>query len=137
MEKAVAIRLLTETLQRSFDEAQFRQLTKNLVNDLDESKAFTVQGNYIIESVTKEFFEQYKNLFLQVRDELQVLFQQDSVIAADFTQKKIDPANFAKKLLGQIVFLYFLQKKGWLGVEPGQRWGSGAKDFLRRLLYYM
>ena len=24
--------------------------------------------------------------------------------------------QFAKKLLGQIVFLYFIQKKGWLGV---------------------
>ena len=26
-------------------------------------------------------------------------------------------AQFAKKLMGQIVFLYFLQKKGWLGVS--------------------
>lgn len=25
--------------------------------------------------------------------------------------------QFAKKLMGQIVFLYFIQKKGWLGVE--------------------
>lgn len=25
--------------------------------------------------------------------------------------------QFAKKLLGQIVFLYFIQKKGWLGVD--------------------
>ncbi|MFH1670076.1 MAG: Eco57I restriction-modification methylase domain-containing protein, partial [Patescibacteria group bacterium] len=41
--------------------------------------------------------------------------------------------DFAKKLMGQIVFLYFLQKKGWLGVAKGQDWGSGPHDFLRRL----
>ncbi len=35
--------------------------------------------------------------------------------------------------MGQIVFLYFLQKKGWLGVAKGQDWGTGHRDFLRRL----
>jgi hypothetical protein len=35
--------------------------------------------------------------------------------------------------MGQIVFLYFLQKKGWLGVEKGKDWGSGPRDFLRLL----
>ena len=39
--------------------------------------------------------------------------------------------DFAKKLMGQIVFLYFLQKKGWLGVPKGQEWGTGPRDFLR------
>ena len=38
-----------------------------------------------------------------------------------------------KKLLGQIVFLYFLQKKGWFGVQRGCPWGSGSKHFLREL----
>ncbi|MFN2511731.1 MAG: Eco57I restriction-modification methylase domain-containing protein [Pyrinomonadaceae bacterium] len=35
--------------------------------------------------------------------------------------------------MGQIVFLYFLQKKGWLGVARGQDWGTGPHDFLRHL----
>ena len=43
--------------------------------------------------------------------------------------------DFAKKLMGQIVFLYFLQKKGWLGVAKGQDWGTGPHDFLRRLAH--
>ncbi|MDI1240971.1 MAG: TaqI-like C-terminal specificity domain-containing protein, partial [bacterium] len=42
--------------------------------------------------------------------------------------------DFAKKLLGQIVFLYFLQKKGWFGVERDNQWGTGDKHFLRTLL---
>ena len=50
----------------------------------------------------------------------------------------IDTGNFAKKLLGQIVFLYFLQKKGWLGVGKDRNgnlkpWGSGPKNFLKKL----
>jgi Eco57I restriction endonuclease. len=36
-------------------------------------------------------------------------------------------------LLGQIVFLYFLQKKGWLGVPGNKNWGQGDRKFLRDL----
>ena len=39
--------------------------------------------------------------------------------------------RFAKKLLGQIVFLYFLQKKGWLGVPAQGKWGQGSRRFMR------
>jgi len=35
--------------------------------------------------------------------------------------------------LGQIVFLYFLQKKGWFGVKRDADWGTGPKNFLREL----
>ncbi|MBU4579410.1 Eco57I restriction-modification methylase domain-containing protein, partial [Patescibacteria group bacterium] len=35
--------------------------------------------------------------------------------------------------LGQIIFLYFLQKKGWFGVLLGKNWGDGDKKFLRNL----
>lgn len=61
------------------------------------------------------------------------LVRTNPTVRAEFTAKALDTRHFAKKLLGQIVFLYFLQKKGWLGVQPGAAWGSGPKDFLRRL----
>ena len=38
-------------------------------------------------------------------------------------------SNFSKKLMGQIVFLYFSQKKGWLGVKKDSDWGSGEKRY--------
>jgi len=47
-----------------------------------------------------------------------------------FKEKEISTSDFAKKTLGQIVFLYFLQKKGWFGVKVGEPWGSGDKNFL-------
>ena len=36
---------------------------------------------------------------------------------AEARARGFDSEQFAKKLLGQIVFLYFIQKKGWLGVN--------------------
>jgi len=64
--------------------------------------------------------------------------ERDHRIGADFEAKKTRTEDFAKKLLGQIVFLYFLQKKGWLGVGKDEEgnfrdWGAGPKDFLQRL----
>ena len=54
-------------------------------------------------------------------------------IKSEFKSKKLDSVDFVKKLLGQIVFLYFLQKKGWFGVPKGEKWGMGSKNFLREL----
>jgi hypothetical protein len=40
--------------------------------------------------------------------------------------------DFAKKLLGRIVFLYFLQKKGWMGVPATQYgWQGGNPHFIK------
>jgi type I restriction-modification system DNA methylase subunit len=86
-----------------------------------------------VERVTKEFFEQYKSLFLDLKDELDELLTRDSRVRRDFEKKGVDTVDFAKKLLGQIVFLYFLQKKGWFGVERDAEWGTGPKNYLRLL----
>src|SRR2546427_352904 len=86
-----------------------------------------------VERVTKEFFEQYKALFLDLKDELDELVKRDSRVRRDFNNKSIDTVDFAKKLLGQVVFLYFLQKKGWFGVARDAEWGTGPKNYLRQL----
>jgi len=86
-----------------------------------------------VEKVTKEFFAKYRGLFNQLKESLDKLLEQDKKIKQDFTVKKIDTVDFAKKLLGQIVFLYFLQKKGWFGVDRDKDWGTGSKKFLREL----
>ena len=92
-----------------------------------------IENAFSVEAVTKEFFEQYKALFLDLNDELDDLAKKDKAIGAEFTAKKISTADFAKKLMGQIVFLYFLQKKGWLGVPKDGDWGAGPHNFLRQL----
>lgn len=42
--------------------------------------------------------------------------------------------DFAKKLLGRIVFLHFLQKKGWMGCPANtKKWEGGEKQFMQLL----
>lgn len=82
-----------------------------------------------VEKVTKEFFDRYRDLFESVVAEL----KSSHTFQNEASKNNIDTENFAKKLLGQIVFLYFLQKKGWLGVPKGKSWGEGDKMFLRNI----
>ncbi len=86
-----------------------------------------------IEKATKEFFQEYRELYNQVKETLDKVIKKDKNVKKDFETKGIDSVDFSKKLLGQIVFLYFLQKKGWFGVKRRQEWGSGSKHFLREL----
>src|SRR5438132_6072982 len=88
---------------------------------------------FSVDAVTKEFFRKYADLFGEIQKALDKLAKRDPAIAKEFDKKNVRTADFAKKLMGQIVFLYFIQKKGWLGVEKGKDWGTGPHDFLRRL----
>ena len=92
-----------------------------------------LMGAFSVEKVTSEFFDAYKKLFLGFLTELNRLCAADEALAAEFARAQINHADFCKKTLGQIVFLYFLQKKGWLGVARGAAWGSGPTDFMRSL----
>jgi len=92
-----------------------------------------LEDTFSIEKVTKEFFEKYRDLFLKVKEALDEIVEKNKRVKQDFEKNNIDTVNFAKKLLGQIVFLYFLQKKGWFGVERDEDWGTGPKNFLRLL----
>jgi len=86
-----------------------------------------------IETVTKEFFLKYRDLFIRTKEALDKEVKSNYRIKADFEDKGVNTVDFAKKLLGQIVFLYFLQKKGWFGVERDAEWGTGSRQFLREL----
>ena len=41
--------------------------------------------------------------------------------------------DYVKKLMGRLVFLQFLQKKGWLGVPSNKDWGEGDGEFIQNL----
>lgn len=88
-----------------------------------------LEAAFSIEKVTDEFFNQYKDLYIKLFEH----FENDDTVKAELEKAGIDNARFTKKLLGQIVFLYFLQKKGWLGVAQNARWGAGKKRFVQEL----
>lgn len=109
------------------------QLVGILENDEYAPTLDAIEKSFDIETVTKEFFLKYRELFLRTKEELDRVVKKYPKIEADFETKGVDTVNFAKKLLGQIVFLYFLQKKGWFGVSRDNDWGTGSKHFLREL----
>ncbi len=78
--------------------------SKPTLNDLEEA--------FSVEKVTKEFFELYCEKYHELRESL--LENEDFLAESETCGFTVE--QFAKKLMGQIVFLYFLQKKGWMGV---------------------
>lgn len=103
---------------------------------MEESHGTTLkelEKAFDVETVTDEFFGQYKECFFRFKDEIDRVIASSEQDRAHFESIGLDTANFAKKTLGQLAFLYFLQKKGWFGVWSNNEWGTGPKNFLRRL----
>lgn len=100
-------------------------IDKNFNPSLDE-----LEDAFSVEKVTKEFFDLYCEKFYQLQEHL------DS--NQDFKDESrkcgFNSEQFAKKLMGQIVFLYFLQKKGWLGVSV---WPSTLTEKEYKNVYFV
>mgnify|MGYP000028282744 FL=1 len=83
-------------------------------------KLADVTDAFSVERLNKEFFAGYKaqyNKFLQLLPD---------------TKPNRD---YVKKLLGRLVFLQFLQKKGWMGVPASHSdWNGGDKNYLCHLI---
>ena len=105
------------------------QLLPLLQNISNNPTIEELETAFSIEKVTDEFFNQYKDLYIKLYEH----FEEDEKVRKAIKEAGIDNARFTKKLLGQIVFLYFLQKKGWLGVAQNERWGTGNKRFVQEL----
>ena len=89
-----------------------------------------VKDAFSVEKFSKSFFDEYKKHYelfcaymVSKPNIRQTIFNGDEKAIRDFN----------KKLLGRIVFLYFIQKKGWLGVPENSAWGQGDPDFLWNL----
>ena len=72
-----------------------------------------IEEKFSVEKVTKDFFERYKENYLKLYENLEA----NKEFIEESKKYGFTTEEFAKKLMGQIVFLYFLQKKGWLGVS--------------------
>ena len=122
---------------------QFEELKKSDLNLKALTKAFSV------EAVSKIFFDEYKKNYEDIiqfitgkrmvkvanKWEEQVKNEPCEAIMqefAHFPNPEKSVRDYVKKLMGRLVFLQFLQKKGWLGVKNGE-WGSGDAEFLQTL----
>ena len=113
-----------------------QQQLKHCLDKSKNNEKITVEdlvAAFDIEKVSKEFFDEYKKLYLKLVAELKRLYDSNTKIFNDFNDHNINIEDFAKKTMGQLVFLYFIQKKGWLGVKADNEWGTGDKKFLRNV----
>lgn len=90
-------------------------IAKSSVYLADVTDAFSV------ERLNKEFFKAYKEQYQKFLKYLN----------ADTKANR----DYVKKLLGRLVFLHFLQKKGWMGVPlSNPKWEGGDKAYLLHLV---
>src|SRR5690606_7257477 len=61
---------------------------------------------------------------------VQVKHDPDWQLTALFDKDEKQARDFVKRMMGRIVFLYFIQKKGWLAVAQGKKWGEGNQNYL-------
>lgn len=106
-----------------------------------------IEEAFSVDKLNKDFYDSYEQLLKKVSDSLiQVRkknkkldahwnekFFEDEDVTNDENDKDKKTKDFAKKLLGQIIFLYFLQRKGWLGVHRQANYGDGDKNFLKNI----
>lgn len=103
-----------------------------------------------VEALSKEFFDGYKKRYEDIiyyvtgkrmvkvgnKWEERLEGEPDKLIMNEFSKFKDSEKavrDYVKKLMGRLVFLQFLQKKGWLGVPVDKEWGSGDADFIQQL----
>ena len=80
-----------------------------------------VTDAFSVERLNKDFFKGYKERYKKFCDFL--------------TGNAKDNRDYVKKLLGRLVFLQFLQKKGWMGVPAGSKaWEGGDKAYMQKLV---
>ena len=98
------------------------------INRDDIVKAFDVAA------LSDEFFGKYKAQYEKFCNYIYDNCEDESLFGYEFAEwdEKLI-RDYVKKLLGRIVFLHFLQKKGWLGVPLDGEWGDGDKQFMKHL----
>lgn len=87
-----------------------------------------------VEALSKEFFEKYKQHYEKFCNFVYEHKNDAEYFGSEFAtceEKRI--RDYVKKLLGRIVFLHFLQKKGWMGVPVDGDWGEGNLNFMKSL----
>ncbi len=96
---------------------------------------------FSVERLNKEFFDRYKEHYqrfvtaLTDSDAPARLFGiTTSPRSKDYEAACKPVRDWVKKMLGRLVFLHFLQKKGWLGCPAGSKdWHAGDPRFLHKL----
>lgn len=123
---------------------QFEDLKKSALDLKAITKAFSVEA--LSDLFFKEYKKQYEDIIefitgkrmVKVNNkwEEQITCQPCREIMQEFSQfpdAEKAVRDYVKKLMGRLVFIQFLQKKGWMGCSAGEAWNDGDKEFVQNL----
>ena len=130
-------RTATDNFQRLIDK-------RGVVEVKDIEDAFSV------EALNKEFFDKYRQHYATFVEyitgkryvkqggkwEEKQVSEPNAQLRDQFCGDEKRVRDYVKKLLGRIVFLHYLQRKGWLGVPSDKAWGDGDRSFIQHLYEY-
>lgn len=117
---------------------------------MDWSNFDKIKVAFSVEKLSDEFFDEYKRIYqdfveyatgksmvkqgnkwVEVKTHEPVSEIMDQF--AQFGDGEKAFRDYVKKMMGRLVFLQFLQKKGWLGVPESGEWGDGDRNYLQKL----
>jgi len=123
---------------------QFETLRDSALSLKDLTKAFSVDA--VSDMFFKEYKKNYEDIIFYVTGKRMVKVankweeKQEGEPCEEIMQEFVHFPNpekairdYVKKLMGRLVFLQFLQKKGWLGVPANAEWGTGDAEFIQNL----
>lgn len=108
----------------------YTQQLKPIYDSRNNPTLNQITNAFSVSKLSDDFYNDYKNKYIELRDIL-VKSKEFKSYALSIGEKVNSYAiTFAKKTLSQVVFLFFIQKKGWLGVPFGKKWGEGNKKYI-------
>jgi adenine-specific DNA-methyltransferase len=135
-EKALTAAIRFEKLIQKQKENVFQLLS---LDDFEEA--------FSVDKLSKEFFSKYKEIyedFVEFITGVRYVKKSGKWVESKthdahfqlrnyFDNDEKQARDFVKRMMGRIVFLYFIQKKGWLAVPREKKWGEGDFDYLFEL----
>lgn len=109
-----------------------------------------IEEAFDVEALSDEFFGKYKEFYEQFVQYVtgkrfvksggkwkeKKIHEPHEQMYAAFGRNDKYVRDYVKKMMGRIVFLHFLQKKGWMGVPKDKNWGEGDVEFMLHLFEY-
>ncbi len=127
-----------------------RTATENFQKLIDKKEGVEIkdiQDAFSVEALNKEFFDKYREHYADFVEYItgkryvksgskwkeEITQEPHPLLQEQFQGDERRVRDYVKKLLGRIVFLHYLQRKGWLGVPKDRAWGEGDKAFILNL----
>lgn len=123
---------------------------QKLMDKEGEIELRDIEEAFDVEALSDEFFGKYKDFYEQFVQYVtgkrfvksggkwkeKKIHEPHEQMYADFGRNDKHVRDYVKKMMGRIVFLHFLQKKGWMGVSENKKWGEGDVEFMLHLFEY-